>query len=80
MEYENIVLTIISDPILMYDIAQSNNIGDGSLAKINVFVVTHHFSLWVPTMIPTLFSSCILLMELNASVTSAGLQNKPIVD
>ena len=45
MYYKHLVLNIISDPILLYDIAQSNNIGDGSLAKPNIFVVTRHFCL-----------------------------------
>ena len=45
VDYEHIVPTIISDLILMYDIAQSYNVGDGSLAKPNAFVVTHHFCL-----------------------------------
>ena len=45
MDYKNLVFTIISDPILLYDISQINNVGDGSLAKPNVFVVTRHFCL-----------------------------------
>ena len=45
VDYEHLVLTIISDLILMYDISQSNNVGDGSLAKPNLFVVTLNFCL-----------------------------------
>ena len=45
MDYEHLVLTIISEPILLYDTAQSNNVGDGSLAKPNVFVLARHFCL-----------------------------------
>ena len=40
-----LVLTIISDLILLYDGDQRNNICDGSLARPNIFVVTHHFCL-----------------------------------
>ena len=39
VNYELLVLTIIGDPILLYDIAQSNIVGDGSLAEPNVFVI-----------------------------------------
>ena len=42
-DYEHLVLTIIGDPILMYEVAQSNDVGDGSLAKPNVFVISRHF-------------------------------------
>ena len=31
--YEDLVFTIIGDPILMYDVAQINDVGDGSLAE-----------------------------------------------
>ena len=34
VDYEHLFTTIISDPIFLYDIAQSNNIGDGSLNKL----------------------------------------------
>ena len=39
VNYELLVLTIIGDPILLYDIAQSNIVGDGSIAEPNVFVI-----------------------------------------
>ena len=45
VEYEHLVFTIIGDPILLYDIAQRNNVGDGSLAEPNIFVVARHFCL-----------------------------------
>ena len=45
VEYKHLVITIISDLIFLYDIAQSNIIGDGSLAKPICFVVTRHFCL-----------------------------------
>ena len=45
VDYEHLVLTIISDPILLYDISQSYNIGYGSLAEPNVFVITRHLCL-----------------------------------
>ena len=45
VEYEHLVFTIIGDPILLYDVAQSNDVGDGSLAEQNVFVVARHFCL-----------------------------------
>ena len=47
MKYKHLVTTIISDLIFMYDIAQFNNVGDGSLAIPNVFVETRHFCLVV---------------------------------
>ena len=31
--YEHLVFTIIGDPILLYDVAQNNNVGDGYLAE-----------------------------------------------
>ena len=80
VDYKHLVITIIIDSILLYDISQSNNIGDGSLAKINVFVVTRHFALWVTNIDPPLLLSCILLLDLNIYATSSGLQNKFIVD
>ena len=48
LEYKHLVFIIISDPIFMYDVAQSNNICDSSLAKPNIFVVTRHFFLVIP--------------------------------
>ena len=39
VDYEHIVLAIIGDPILMYDVAQSNYVVDRSLAETNVFVI-----------------------------------------
>ena len=45
VEYEHLVFTIICDPIFLYDIAQRNNVGDGSLAEPNIFVVARHFCL-----------------------------------
>ena len=45
MDYEHLVLAIIGDPILMYDVSKSNDVGDGSLAEPNVFVIAHHFCL-----------------------------------
>ena len=33
VDYEHIFLTIIGYPIFMYDVAQSNNVGDGYLAE-----------------------------------------------
>ena len=45
VDYKHILLIIISDLILLYDISQINNIGDGPLAKPFVFVATRHFPL-----------------------------------
>ena len=45
VDYEHIVLTIIGDPIMLYDISQNNNVGDGFLAEPIFFVVTRHFCL-----------------------------------
>ena len=45
VEYENLVLTIIGDPIFMYDVAQINDVGDGSIAEPNIFVIVRHFGL-----------------------------------
>ena len=45
VDYEHLVFTIIGDPILLYDIAQSNDVGDVSLAEPNVFVIARHFCL-----------------------------------
>ena len=36
VDYEHLVFTIIGDPILLYDVAQSNDVGDGSLAEPNI--------------------------------------------
>ena len=44
-DYEHLVLTIISESIFLYDISQINNVCDNSLAKPDIFVVTHHFCL-----------------------------------
>ena len=45
VDYEHLVLTIIGNLILLYDISQCNNVGDGSLSEPNVFVVARHFCL-----------------------------------
>ena len=45
VDYKHLVFTITSEPILLHDISQSNNICDGSLAKPNVFVIARHFCL-----------------------------------
>ena len=45
VDNEHLVFTIIGDLILMYDIFQSNDVGDGSLAEPNVFVIARHFCL-----------------------------------
>ena len=42
VDYEHLVFDIISDPILLYDVAQRNNVGDVSLAEPNCFVVARH--------------------------------------
>ena len=43
VDYEHIVLTIIVELIFLYDIAQSNNVGYGSLAEPNIIFVACHF-------------------------------------
>ena len=43
VDFEHLVFTIISDPIFLYDVAQSNDVGDGSLAEPNIFVIARHF-------------------------------------
>ena len=43
VDYEHLVFTIIGDPIFLYDVAQSNDVGDGSLAEPNIFVIARHF-------------------------------------
>ena len=45
VEYEYLVFTIIGDPIFLYDVAQSNDVGDVSIAEPNVFVIARHFCL-----------------------------------
>ena len=45
MDYEHLVFTIIGDLILLYEVAQTNDVGDGSLAEPNVFVIARHFCL-----------------------------------
>ena len=45
VDYEHLALTIIGDLILLYDISQSNNLGDGSLAEPICFVIARHFCL-----------------------------------
>ena len=47
VDYEHLFLTIISDPILLYDVSQIDDVGDGSLAEPNICVVTRHFCLVV---------------------------------
>ena len=80
VDYKHLVITIISEPILLYDISQRNNISDSSLAKPIFGWQPAIFALWVTTIVPPLLLSCILLLDLNVSATSAGLQNKYIVD
>ena len=41
--YEHLALTIIGDPILLYDVAQINDVGDGYLAEPNIFVIARRF-------------------------------------
>ena len=43
--YEHIVFTIIGEPIFLYGVAQSNDVGDGSLAEKHIFVIARHFCL-----------------------------------
>ena len=64
VDYEHLVFTIIDDPILLYDIAQSNDVGDSSIYEQNVFVIARLFSLWVTTMVPPLLLSLMLMLEL----------------
>ena len=45
VEYEHLVFAIIGDPILLYDVAQSNDVGDGYLSEPNFFVIARHFCL-----------------------------------
>ena len=45
VDYEHLVLAIIGDPILLYDVAQRNDFGDGSIAELNVFVIARNFCL-----------------------------------
>ena len=45
MDYEHLVLTIIGDPILLYEVAQSNDVGDGYLAETKKIVIARHFFL-----------------------------------
>ena len=45
VDYEHLVFDIIGEPILLYDVAQSNDVGDGSLAEPNAFVIARHFCL-----------------------------------
>ena len=33
VDHEHLVFTIIGDPILLYEVAQSNDVGDGYLAE-----------------------------------------------
>ena len=79
VDYEHIVLTIIGDPILLYEVAQSYDVGDGSLDEPNIFVIARHFPLWVNTMVPPLLLSFMLLLDLYVSDNSAWLQKKSIV-
>ena len=45
VDYEHLVFTIIGDPIFLYNVSQSNDVGDGSLAEPNIFVIAQHFCL-----------------------------------
>ena len=45
VDYEHIVLTIIGHPILLYEVSQSNDVGDGSLAEPIFFMISRHFFL-----------------------------------
>ena len=45
VDYEHIVLAIIGDPILLYEVAQRNDVVNGSLVEPNVFVTARHFCL-----------------------------------
>ena len=74
VDYEHLVLTIISDPILLYDVAQSNNVGDGSLTEPNVFVVTRNFCLVGP------FHGSIIAIESHAAAGLEHLCDQCIVD
>ena len=47
VDYEHPVLIIIGDPILLYDIDQINNVGDGPLSEANIFVIARHICLVV---------------------------------
>ena len=45
VDYKHLFFTIICDPIFLYDVSQSNDVGDGSLAEPNVFVIARYFCL-----------------------------------
>ena len=45
VEYEHLFYSIIGDLIFLYDVAQSNDVVDGSLSETNVFVIARYFCL-----------------------------------
>ena len=47
MDYELLILDIRGEPILLYGISQINNVSDGSLAELNVFVIARYSCLLV---------------------------------
>jgi hypothetical protein len=75
------IVTIICDAVLIYQIAQCDDIGNGSSAEpyslaVTPFIVAFRFT----TMVPLLLLSCIFVFDLLILLTEVALQKIFIVD
>jgi hypothetical protein len=74
------IITIICDVILIYQIAQCNDIGDGLVMNHTVLLYPITVAFRVTTMVQPLLLSCILDSDLLILLTKAALQKRSIVD
>jgi hypothetical protein len=74
------IVTIICDAILIYLIAQYNDIGDGSGAEPYSLVVALHRCLSITNMVPLLLLSRMLEIDLLILLTKDSLQKIYIVE
>jgi hypothetical protein len=67
VDNKHIIVTIIRKAILMDQIAQSDDVGDGSCLRVT-------------TIVPPLIFSLMLVVDLQVLLTKAALQKRSIVD
>jgi hypothetical protein len=79
MDNEHNVAATVSNAILFDPVAQSEDIGNGSLTLPHMRLVSFHLCLLGIDMVHPLHFSRMHLLDLKTSITSASLQRKSIV-
>jgi hypothetical protein len=77
LDHKHQIITTVCDAILIYQIVQSNDIGNSSRAEPNSLVVLGIVAFRVTTMVPPLLFSLILEFDLLVLLTKAALQKSP---